>query len=485
MKLESNSIKRNFIMNCILTASSIIFPLITFPYVTRVLTPVYLGKVTYATSIIAYFTMFANLGIPTYGVRLCAGVKNDREELSQSFCELLIINTITCLLAYILLFICFFLIKPFYAYKTLLIIISFTLIFNVLGVDWLYRGLEQYGYITKRSILFKLISVVGMFCLVHSSEDYYIYAVLTILASVGSNILNFINARKIISFKTYKRICLRRHIKPILVFFAMSIATQIYTNLDSVMLGWLKGDSEVAFYSAAVKIKCVLFSVVTSLSAVLLPRASQYIKEKRIIEFRTISSTSMEFVTFISLPMVAYFMFYARNSIYLLCGYDYIDAFPAMVIIMPTVFLIGLSNVTGIQMMVPLGLEIGVFFSEVIGATVDFIINLILIPKFGSSGASVGTLIAEIVVLIVQILYLRKNQNLIVSDIKWWKYIIALGGFCITIVTCEKILTWNMYINMMISGLMSICLYLLILRCLKATMLMSIIDDVKKRVQCY
>ena len=197
MKSKKKSLKVNFIMNAILTMSSMIFPLITFPYVSRVLLPVGTGKVAFATSVVTYFSMFAQLGIPTYGIRACAQVRDDKEKLSQTVQELLIINLIMMAFTYTFFFIGLQTVPRMQVDKPLFLIVSTMIFFNSIGMEWLYKGLEEYTYITVRSIAFKIVSLIAMFLLVKSQGDYVIYGGVSIFASSASSVLNFINAHMI------------------------------------------------------------------------------------------------------------------------------------------------------------------------------------------------------------------------------------------------------------------------------------------------
>ena len=226
------SIKKNFIMNVILTASSLIFPLITFPYVSRILLPEGTGRVAFVLSIISYFSMVASLGIPTYGIRACAQVRDDQEKLSQTVQEIFIINACMTGLVYIAYFLSILMVEHLRQEKALFFLCGSTLFFNLIGMEWLYKALEQYQYITVRSLIFKAISVVLMFLMVQSPDDCIRYGFLSILADVGSNTFNFIHARKFISMAPRKHYNFRQHMKPILIFFAFSASVTIYKYLD-------------------------------------------------------------------------------------------------------------------------------------------------------------------------------------------------------------------------------------------------------------
>ena len=192
MKESKHSVKYNFFMNFILTASSFLFPLITFPYVSRVLGAAGNGKISLASSVANYFLMVASLGIPTYGVRACAKVRDDKDELSKTAQEILIINLICTFFVTVTYLICVALVPRFREDNVLYLIEGIGIILNAFGANWIFQALEQYDYITARSILFKFLSMVLMFIFVHQKDDYLVYALITVLASVGSNALNFI-----------------------------------------------------------------------------------------------------------------------------------------------------------------------------------------------------------------------------------------------------------------------------------------------------
>lgn len=408
--------------------SSFIFPLISYPYVSRILGPAGTGKVAAATSWVSYFNMFAQLGIPTYGIRACAEVRDDKEKLSRTVQELLTINLIMGAISYAALFVLININSSMGQEKPLYIIMSAMILFNAIGMDYLFQGLEQYSYITKRSVLFKLITLVAMFLLIRTKDDYVIYGGLTIFASSASNVMNFFYARKYISFKKTGKLNLRRHLKAVSIFFAMACATTVYTNLDVVMLDYLKTDEDVGYYNAAVKIKSVLVSIVTSLGSVLLPRASYYVEKGMKAEYRRITAKAINFVWLFAAPLFIYFTLFAREGVLFLSGSAYEGSVAPMQIIMPTLLLIGLSNITGMEVLVPQGGEKIVLYSEIAGAVVDFTLNMLLIPKMASSGAAIGTVTAEAVVLIVQYACVRNQVREQFREVRYGTLLMALAA---------------------------------------------------------
>ena len=418
--MKGKSLKLNFVMNAILTMSSIIFPLITFRYVSNILLPDGTGKVSFAISLITYFNMFAQLGIPIYGIRICAMVRDNKEELTRTAHELLVLNFIVGAVSYFVLLLAILFVPKLQEDRALYIIVSSTIFLSAIGMEWLYKALEQYTYIAIRSIIFKLIAMVGMFLLIHQKSDYVVYGGITVFASSAANIINLFHARKYIGFHSVGYYSIHRHLKPVLIFFAMSCATTIYTNLDNVMLGIMATKTQVGYYDAAV-------SLVTSLGTVLLPRASYYVEMEMKGEFRRISAKALNFVMLVALPLMIFFMLFAEQSIRFLTGGTlYESATLPMQIIMPTLLFIGITNVLGIQILVPLGREKTVLVSEIVGAVTDLILNAILIPQYGASGAAIGTLAAEFAVLVVQYIALRSEVRGAFLDIHYFKIFAAL-----------------------------------------------------------
>lgn len=390
-------------MNFLLTASSLVFPLITHPYVSRVLGPEGIGRANFATSVVSYFIMLTMLGIPTYGIRACARVRDDREKLSKTVQELMIINTAMALVCYALLALSILLIGRFRDMRELLWISSAGILLNALGVNWFYAAIEEYAYITVRSLIFKALSVAVMFLFVRGTDDVAWYTAVILLSSFGSYVLNFLRLRKYVTFRRFSHYSFWPHIKVSLIFFAMAVATTVYTNLDVVMLGFLRDDTEVGYYNTAVKVKGILVSLVTSLGAVLLPRLSYYVEKGARREFAAMLQKAVRFVLFAAIPLTVFFMLCARETVLVLSGGAFLPSVRPMQIILPTVLLIGLTNILGIQIMVPTGQEKKVTLSVAIGGVVDLILNALLIPRLGAAGAAIGTLAAEAAVLVAQV----------------------------------------------------------------------------------
>ena len=468
-------------MNTFLSMSSFIFPLITFPYISRILLPVGTGKVNFAISFVSYFTMFAQLGIPTYGIRVCAMVRDDRAKLTKVTQELLLINIIMCIISYIVYFIVLFTVPVLSEDRTLYLIVSVNILLTSIGMEWLFKAVEQYTYITIRSLIFKIIAMAAMFLLVHEQKDYVIYGGIAIFAGCASNIMNFLSAHRLVDMKPVGHYDLKPHLKAVGVFFAMSCATTIYLHLDTIMLKFMATDADVGYYGAATKFKTILTSLVTSLGAVLLPRVSYYVKQKKMKEFQIITKKALSFVFLLAIPLMFYFIIFAKESIFFISGKEYGGAILPMQIIMPTLLLIGITNILGMQILIPLGKEKIVLISEIVGAVADLILNAILIPFFQSEGAAIGTLVAEFLVLVVQYYYLRDSVTEAFIGVQYLKIFPALAGG-IAVSFAVKFLQLNGFLTLVVSSLLFFAVYGGILILLKEPLVIGIIHQMKNKL---
>jgi O-antigen/teichoic acid export membrane protein len=260
--------------------------------------------------------------------------------------------------------------------------------------------------------------------------------------------MNFLRLCKFVSVRPVGGYNFKKHIKAIVVFFAMSVAVTIYTNLDTVMLGFMKTDADVGYYNTAVKVKNILCSVVTSLGTVLLPRMSHLAEDKKWDDFYLLVKKAINFVLLISLPLMVFFMIFAKDSVLLLSGEEFLPAVVPMQITMPTIVFIGLTNVLGIQVLVPLGKEKQVLYSELAAAILKLLLNIFVISRFASSGAAAGTVLAELTVLVVQAYALRDKIGSMFKGIAYSKIVIALGAASVVGIICNMFITISPFLNL-------------------------------------
>ena len=459
--MKQKSIVKNYLYNTIWNILKIIFPLITFPYVTRVLGPEMLGKVYFADSFLGYFIMFAMLGIPIYGLREIAKCRDNKEILSKTVNEILLINLFSMLIAVALFFISFKTINKIQTDKLLFLILLPNLILTIFSLDWFYKGIEDFKFITIRNIFFKVLSIVLLFIIVRGKSDYLKYAFLIVVAASGSFIINFLNLRKYVIFK-FKNLNLKQHLKPILIIFATTVSIGIYIKLDSVMLGFLAGDYYVGLYNASVKINRIILALVTSLGVVLIPRLSYFVKNKQINEFKKYVGKSFDFVLMLSIPCVVLMIFLSKNIILFLSGHQFHEAVLSMQIIAPIILLIGLSNILGIQILIPFNKEKFVFYSVSVGAIVNFLLNLFLIPIYQHIGAAIATIIAEIAVTITQLIFV--SHVLKIRIFRWNRLIyLFLAIILIPLILFIKQIDLSLTIEMFLTGFIFMIVYFLVL----------------------
>lgn len=406
--MKARSLKSNVILNGIRTLIAVIFPLITFPYVSRILQVENLGKVTFSSSIITYFSLIATLGISNYAIREGARLKGNKENLNNFSSEIFSINLISTIFSYVLLFISITLIPSFQDYSKLLIIQSSTIIFTTIGVDWIYSIYEDYFYITIRSVITQIVSLCLLLLLVKEKNDYYLYALVNVISSVGSNIFNFFHSKKYCDLKFVINKNLIKHIKPILIIFSTSIATIIYVNLDITLLGIWSGDYFVGLYSVSVKVYSIIKTFLASILIVSLPRLSFYIAENRNEEYYKVLNKVLNLLVLILLPSALGMFLLSDEIIMLLSGSSYLPATNSLRFLCIGLIFSLLAWFISSSILLPFKKESSILKSTIIGAITNLLLNIILIPFFQQNGAAIATAIAEFIVLLISYFYARK-----------------------------------------------------------------------------
>lgn len=408
--MAEKSLKKNALLNIIRQTMGIIFPLITFPYSSRILGPTGIGKVNFSNSIVSYFAMIAALGITSYASREAAKVRDNKIEFTKLSKEIITINLISTFFAYIVFFISIFVIPAFSQYKNLLLIFSVSIIFNTLGVEWLYLAVEDFFYITLRSIFFQVLSLILLFTTVKTQNDLIQYASLMVISSTGSNLLNFIHSRKYLNFFYKTDLELKKHIKPICIMFGMALTASVFTMLDSTMVGFLSTDTQVGYYSASIKMINLTKKLIIAINAVLLPRVS-YLYEKDKEKYNSLLIKGYQITLFLAFPAVCLLLINGSFVIRLLAGSKFNESIICLYYISPVILLSSVSLVVDNQIFIPTRKEKLNLYALIIGAVTDFILNLLLIPKYGAKGACIGTLTAEFFMFIYHFYFLVKQMG--------------------------------------------------------------------------
>lgn len=457
------SIWKNMIINIVRMLSSILFPILIFPYVSRVLGPNNLGKVDFANSIMNYFVLLSGLGIPTYGLIACAKVKNNKNKLKRTICELLYINTFLMIISYIVFILLLVSIPKFRDNTMILLIYSFNIVFTALGIEWLYSALEEYGYITKRSILFKIISLILIFTLIKDKNDYIKYALILVFSTVGSNILNFWHARNLIQFYKFKDLNLKKHILPILTFFSASVASTVNANTDTIMLGFIHNDYSVGIYSFAVKIKTILVSFITAALTVTIPKLSQYAVKKDFLNCRKLIVQLSEIVLYLSAASAFFFSFFSKTIILILGGKQYLPAQLCMIILNMCLIILGYTWILGVGIMQPFNMQNKYAKTMWRAMCINIILNIILIPFFGSTGAAIATFISELFNLICFWHYTKTILNGCIKIKKIFIYSFASLFSSLTVYNMMKGFNMSNFLFLIIAAVSFFVLYNILL----------------------
>ena len=411
------SIKKNIIYSSILTVSSYLFPLITFPYVTRVLGVANYGICSFYDSIVGYFILFSMLGIVNLGIREIARVKDNKEELTKIFSALLSLNLITTAISIIALIIVGLSVPKLAEYPYMIYIGIGKVLVNSLLVEWFYKGIEDFKYITYRSIIVRSIYVLSVFIFVRERNDYIIYFGLTTLMFAVNSVINLYHLRKFIHVSTVS-FRFKQFVKPYLILGAYQLLTSMYTSINVVILGFIAGDVQVGYYSTSVRLYTIIISFYTAFSGVLLPRMSSLVIKNDYNKFNHLISKSLAVLYVFSIPAIIITVFFAPTIINIIAGAEFAPAVIPMRIVMPLMLVIGMEVVLVYQILFPLRQDRAIFINSIIGAIVGLCLNFWLVPIYQSMGSAISWVGSEIFVLgsalyFVTRLY-RFNFNLIV-----------------------------------------------------------------------
>lgn len=404
----ARSIKRNFIYNIILNISQVLFPLVTAPYVSRVLEPDGLGLFNFAQTLAYYFSLFAALGIPFYGIREIAKIRDNVNEQTKFVSEIMSISAVATLFSTIILFLLICIVNQLNENYMVFVIACIVLYFTPLRTDWFFSGKEEFGYIALRSLIVKTISVVLLFIVVRTKDDLIIYVALNAVTLVANDIWNFIKMYRN-GIHPYFTLSGKKHIKPLLILFSSTIAISIYAVLDTLMLGFMTDYAEVGYYNCATHLSKALVPIVTSLAAVVLPRITQLKKDGKWAEINDLLNKSFSIVGFLSFPITFAVIAVSPVFVPLFFGEQFYGTILPLQIIVFTVVAIGFNNLTGIQILLGFGYDKYFLCSILSGAFSNFFLNLILIPLYGASGAAFSSVIAESVVLGVMLFFIYSH----------------------------------------------------------------------------
>lgn len=477
----AQSVKVNYILNLINTGTQMLFPLITFPYVCRVIEADGIGQINFFQSIISYISLFTCLGIPMYAIREIARDRSDVVQMNRTAMEILLLHSMLTLVGYAIVAILCLTVPQIQVNIPLFLILSLTIFFTAIGCEWFYQGIEDFKYITIRGLIIKTVSVVLLFIFVKSKTDLLYYGCYTAFGVLGGNIFNFFRLRKYIHRENiiFSELHIKRHVKPVLKVFSFSVVTSIYLQLNTVLLGFLKNALAVGYFAAATKVMQMLLMMSSCLGSVMMPRASHLIAENKEDEFNRLIQKSYDFTLAIALPMTIGLIFCAPSLITALCGVKFEHSILPSQIIAPIILMVAISNVFGIQVLFPKGKINIVTLCCGIGAVADLILNLCLIPFFSYIGTSIAYLGAEVATTVSMYFIGRKYIPIIYFKKSHLTY--ALGcvvmAFALYGLSLLQLPTLTI---LLLQGCCGVLAYFIILCICKDEMLVQILSKIKR-----
>lgn len=426
----AKSIKRNYIYNIIQQVLTLLTPLITTPYISRVIGAEKIGTYSYISSIVVYFALFAALGTVNYGQREISYCQDDRKRRTEVFWNneiLCVISTVVCFIIYITF--CFFQNEN----RIIYLILSLSVLDVCFNINWLFIGMEEFGVIVLRNIIVKIVIIGFIFVFVRSIDDLELYVLGLTLASVVSNLSLWSFVPKFVDKPNLKKLRPFANIRTVISLFIPAIAISIYTVLDKTMIGVITKDAtENGFYEQAIKISKIALMAVTSLGSVMVPRIGYHFEKNENALVIDYMYKSYRFVGLIGIPMWLGLIAISPNLVPWFLGKGFERVIPLIMVLAFLLIAIGVNNVTGAQYLIPTKRQDIYTKTVLIGAIVNFIANICFIPLLGAIGAAIASVLAETVIAVVQLIIVRKELSIFVIIKGFIKYIISgLIMFCV------------------------------------------------------
>ncbi len=408
METKNKSLKVNAFLSTLKTLSNAIFPLITYPYISRVISVEGMGKISFSQSIVNYFLLIAGFGIYHFSVREGAGIRDDKENFNLFANRVFTINCIAALISFLMLMILLLLPTKIGEYKKLIFIYSISIILNPFSVEWLYTVYEDFGYITARSILVHLISLCLTFLFVKERGDVYLYCVFMVTAASLGSLFNYVHSKKYVVLKLVKETGWKDYKLSLFIFFVNSLATTIYINSDTTLLGLMCSDWNVGLYGAATKIYLVVKQIFNSVVAVTIPRLA-YLRHRNPEEFLSLIRIMVSLAAFFIFPAALGITIIRNELILLIAGQEYIEAAIPLSILAVAIICAIYANIFVNGLLLCMGMEKYVLKITATSAFLNLFLNIFLIPIFQETGAAITTVIAEGVVVIMAVSYSKKE----------------------------------------------------------------------------
>ncbi len=478
--MKEKSLHKNAIMGIINTLCNMIFPLLIFIYASRTLLPEGIGITQMATSITSYFDLFAALGIPLYAVREISRLRDDKQKQNENALEVFYTNIIN---ATIMFFAYFVFISISYSFTTtfwIFFVYGLVILLNAIGVEWFFKANEDFAYITIRNIIVKVLSFLLIIIFVKNETHILLYSIISIGATFGYCLINFIKFAKTTKLQKVK-FNYFKHIKPALSVFLMAASTTIYCSLDTVMIGAIQNEYDVGIYTAAYKITTSFIAIITAINSIMLPRLAYYFETNDTEKIKPILNTCYQLMLMLAVPVVIACEIFPENMIYILSGSEFMSATPALRVMAPIILFVALTNLIGIQIFYSSGNIKKTTISVFCGAIINVIINSILIPHYSYIGAAIGTVIAEFMVLVVQVLIGKELLIFKKFNFNIFKILIASIIAGASMLGLKLLLNYGYIMTLVIGAIISILVYFVCLLIMKESLIKSAINIIKNK----
>jgi len=481
--MKHNSLGINAILNTLKTTLGVVFPLITFPYVSRILQVEKIGVYNFSLSITSYFVLLAGLGISTYAIREGTQYRGNKENITRFVSEVFSINVWSTIISYILLALAIIFVQALHAYSLGIIILSTEIAFTTLGVSWVCNIFEDFFFIALQSIGVQVVSLILIFTLVKNPEDLYLYIAIVAFSKSASFVINFFYVRvKYCKFRFIVHCNLREHIKPILVIFSTTIAITIYVNSDVTMLGLMTNDYQVGLYSTSVKIYTIVKNILAAVLMVLIPRFSLLFQQGKGSEADALFSQIFNILFALLLPASVGLFVTSQDVVFLVGGINYLEGTIALKLLCIAIFFSLIAYLYTQCILIPKKKESIVLKATALSASVNVVLNFVFIPFLGINGAAVTTIIAEAIVCIVAVVYSKNDIHLRISFRDCSSTILGCIGIAAVSAFCRGFFAETFALRLSVTIIGSVMVYFTILLVTKNSVVVNMTSKMRKKI---
>ena len=479
--MSKSSIKKNFAYNSAYQILTIIIPLITTPYVSRVLGADNIGIYSFVNANLVYFVLVGVFGLSTYSQLEVARKRDSLKELRQFCVESLLTRFVTMgisSLAYIILFV-----FGNNEYRIFYAICFGTLLSNALDFTWICQGLEEFRIVTIRNSIIRILGVILVFVFVRKAEDLILYFVINVGSALIGNLSLYPYVRKYLRIKDLDRIRIIPHLKASLIYFLPSTASVIITTADKLMIGWFAVNmTQNGYYEQAMKIENMVFMIFAALNITMRPRMAYLYKNGQITEINRYMSKSISFVVFLALPIAAGLIQIADIFVPWFFGDGYEGVIAILRVMSCWIIIKSISNCLLEQSIVPKGGQ--VLATKIIwcAAILNIVLNFLLIPKYSAVGAAIASLTTEILILILTLLNVQKDINILSYFPKYWKAALSAIAMFLCTGLIKQVLGGGM-LNTIIIVVIGAGIYLLIELILKDEIMVDGVEMIKGKLR--